>query len=191
ILVVMCAVLCQFEEQTQAQAQEQTNRQTVAQADTIKFAVTSLVEPSSTVEPSVSPEPYVVQEQPTSSAVPLEPRLQDALKSACDESGVPYTLMLGVMEVETNFQNIVGDDGESAGYLQVQEKWHRERMERLGVTDLTEPVGNFRVACDFMGELLLQYGTTDALTFYNSGHAGESGYSRKVIAAMERWDAAI
>lgn len=114
--------------------------------------------------------------------VPLSYEDQDFLHTACQESGVPYALALAVIERETQFQNLVGDDGASLGYMQVQERWHWDRMERLGVTDLMNPFGNFRVGCDFLAELLEKYPTQEALTAYNSGSPGYNQYSYDVMA---------
>ena len=38
--------------------------------------------------------------------------------------------------------------------MQVSGMWHEDRMERLGVTDLTEIRGNMTVAVDFLSELV-------------------------------------
>lgn len=119
--------------------------------------------------------------------VPLSYEDQDFLHTACQESGVPYALALAVIERETQFQNLVGDDGASLGYMQVQERWHWDRMERLGVTDLMNPFGNFRVGCDFLAELLEKYPTQEALTSYNSGSPGYNQYSYDVMANYEKW----
>lgn len=119
--------------------------------------------------------------------VPLSYEDQDFLHTACQESGVPYALSLAVIERETQFQNLVGDDGASLGYMQVQERWHWDRMERLGVTDLMNPFGNFRVGCDFLAELLEKYPTQEALTAYNSGSPGYNQYSYDVMANYEKW----
>lgn len=119
--------------------------------------------------------------------VPLSYEEQDFLHTACQESGVPYALALAVIERETQFQNLVGDDGASLGYMQVQERWHWDRMERLGVTDLMNPFGNFRVGCDFLAELLEKYPTQEALTAYNSGSPGYNQYSYDVMANYEKW----
>jgi len=67
--------------------------------------------------------------------VPLTYDEQDFLHTACQESGVPYALALAVIEKETGFRNVIGDDGASCGFMQVQERWHWDRMERLGGTD--------------------------------------------------------
>ena len=119
--------------------------------------------------------------------VPLSYEDQDFLHTACQESGVPYALALAVIDRETQFQNLVGDDGASLGYMQVQERWHWDRMERLGVTDLMNPFGNFRVGCDFLAELLEKYPTQEALTAYNSGSPGYNQYSYDVMANYEKW----
>ena len=119
--------------------------------------------------------------------VPLSFTEQDFLHTACEEVGVPYALALAVIEKESGFENIVGDDGESSGDMQVQEKWHRNRMERLGVTDLMDPFTNFRVGCDYLAELLDKYPTEEALTAYNSGLPGKNRYSKAVMRGCEKW----
>jgi len=118
--------------------------------------------------------------------IPLTYELQDLLHTAAQEADIPYELALAVIKQETDFRNIVGDDGASAGYMQIQARWHADRMDKLGVNDLMDPAGNFRVGCSFLAELIERYGNIeDALTYYNSGHAGQSEYSRSVIGYME------
>lgn len=58
-----------------------------------------------------------------SDQVPLSYEEQDKLQTACRKFGVPYPLAL--IERESGFRNVVGDDEESVGYMQVQEKWYR------------------------------------------------------------------
>lgn len=117
--------------------------------------------------------------------VPLDGDTQALLHAACDESGVPYALALAVIAQETGFRNVTGDDGASCGYMQIQEQWHRDRMERLGVTDLMDPFGNFRVGCDYLAELMDRYSLEEALTAYNSGRPGKSRYASAVLETME------
>ena len=115
---------------------------------------------------------------------PLDYQLQVDLYGACKEFQVEYELALAVIEQETGFRILMGDGGESAGYMQVQEKWHRERMTLLGVDDLTEPDGNFRVGCHFLRECIDKYGLDRGLGFYNSGKAVVTSYSRSVLEKM-------
>ena len=119
--------------------------------------------------------------------VPLDGDTQALLRAACEETSIPYELALAVIRQETEFRNVVGDDGCSVGYMQVQRRWHEDRMARLGVTDLTDPYGNFRVGCDYLAELLGKYPLEEALTAYNSGKPGKSAYASNVLAYMEAY----
>ncbi len=122
--------------------------------------------------------------------IPLTCEEQKWLQAACKEFDVPYALALGLIEKETHFRNVTGDDGASAGYMQIQRKWHRDRMERLGVTDLLDPEGNFRVGLDFLSELYRKYHDwTIALTVYNMGHnpGYVTNYANAVMENHARW----
>lgn len=122
--------------------------------------------------------------------IPLTQEEQEWLQNACEEFDVPYALALGLIEKETIFQNIVGDDGASTGYMQIQQKWHWDRMERLSVTDLLEPNGNFRVGCDFLSELYGKYNDWSvALTVYNMGHypGFVTNYAKEVMENYAHW----
>lgn len=120
--------------------------------------------------------PYIFEE------IPFDPPLQEMVWEACEESGCPYELALAVIWKETGFSNDVGDGGDSVGYMQIQPQWHYDRMALLGVSDLSDPLSNFRVGCNFIEELIELYGNeTDALTYYNSGSPGYSEYADEVL----------
>ena len=143
-------------------------------------------------EPEEEPENEYIEEALYASGyfredVPLDGDTQALLRAACEETGIPYELALAVIRQETEFQNVVGDDGHSVGYMQVQRRWHEDRMARLGVTDLTDPYGNFRVGCDYLSELLGKYPPEEALTAYNSGKPGRSAYASRVLGYMEEY----
>ena len=58
----------------------------------------------------------------------------------CKQYGVRYDLVIALIEKESGYRfDKVGDDGHSIGYMQIYEECHRDRMERLNVTDLTNP----------------------------------------------------
>ena len=115
----------------------------------------------------------------------LDYEIQMLLYGACLEMGVDYQLALAVVEQETQCRNLMGDGGESAGYMQVQEKWHKDRMALLGVSDLRDPEGNFRVGCHFLRECIDKYGLEKGLGYYNSGKAAATDYSREVLGRMQ------
>lgn len=117
--------------------------------------------------------------------ISLEYELQELLWAACEETGCPYELALAVIFRESTYRNVNGDNGNSIGYMQVQPRWHQERMEKLGVTDLSDPLSNFRVGCDLLAELIEKYDSVEsALTCYNTGSPGTSGYANRVLSYM-------
>lgn len=120
--------------------------------------------------------------------VPLTYELQDYLHSAADEFGVGYELMLGLIERETQFNNISGDGGDSQGFCQIQKRWWQGLMDEIGADDLNDPQDNFRTAAAILAQLTAHYGTVeDALTAYNSGRPGASKYSAAVLEMAEKW----
>lgn len=153
--------------------------------------IVEFAQPPAENEPKAKP---VVEQSHYCDSIPLTYEEQDWLRAACEEFNVPYALALGLIEKETEFRNIVGDDGASTGYMQIQQKWHWDRMERLGVTDLLDPQGNFRVGCDFLDEL---YGKSNdwsvSLTVYNIGHdpGFVTDYAEDVMENYARWQEII
>lgn len=82
------------------------------------------------------------------------------------------------------------------GLMQINPKWHKERMERLGVTDLYNPYENVLTGCDYLAELFGKYQDIYAvLMAYNEGEYGGaveraydgdwSNYAKKIVARSE------
>ena len=121
--------------------------------------------------------------------IPMSYELQAMLYGACLEFEVPYELALAVVEQETNFQNVTGDDGASVGFMQIQERWWSGLMEEIGARDLTDPEDNFRTGCAIIRKLMDKHGSVeDALTAYNRGKPGQSKYSRDVMERMQKYE---
>lgn len=76
-----------------------------------------------------------------------------------------------------------GDNGNSIGLMQIQERWHKERLTRLGITNLYDPEQNVTVGCDILSELLNKYGNyEDALSVYNSGSTEDGkAYAERIL----------
>lgn len=132
----------------------------------------------------------LIEEDYFNEQIPLNRDEQELLWDACEEFGVPYALALGLIETETNFRNITGDNGNSSGYMQIQRRFHGDRMDRLGVTDLMDPGGNFRVGLDFLTEQYNKYGDWGiALTVYNNGsYPGYiTNYANVVLTRYANW----
>lgn len=128
----------------------------------------------------------------------LPEKMQIYTRCLCKQYDVPYALVLAMIEYESGYVfDAVGDDGNSIGYMQVYEKWHIDRMERLGVNDLKNPYHNVYVGIDFLSYLLKKYGTVqDALAAYNYGEKGARehlwnkgiyvySYNRKIMQRMK------
>lgn len=72
--------------------------------------------------------------------------VQAYLWCLCEERGINYYVVVALIERESRYQwDATGDNGNSKGYMQIYENWHKERMEAEGVTDLYDPYGNIRV----------------------------------------------
>lgn len=102
-------------------------------------------------------------------------------------------LLISMIERESNGRKDVSNSAGDSGLLQVNPKWHRDRMERLGVTDLYDPYSNILVAADYLAELLEQNGDMYlALMKYNMVHDTaermykNGKYSEYAIAVSER-----
>jgi hypothetical protein len=100
--------------------------------------------------------------------------------------------MVALIDRETKFRNVIGDNGNSYGYCQIQPKWWYDLMLEIGATDLNVPKDNFRTACAIMSGLTKTYKSTEgALVAYNTGsYKGKStAYSREIMANAERYRA--
>lgn len=86
--------------------------------------------------------------------VPLSHELQNYIFAECEKHNIAPAIVVSMIEQESNYDSsIIGDDGESTGLLQIQKKWHEERMDRLGCTDLLDAFQNVTVAIDYLAEL--------------------------------------
>lgn len=112
--------------------------------------------------------------EPTIYDVPLSDDLQLYIANLCEEHHIEPEIVIGLIERESTFNaDAVGDNGNSLGLMQIQPKWHKERMERLGCDDLLDPFQNVTVGVDILSELIDGYGDTErALMVYNAGASG-------------------
>ena len=125
--------------------------------------------------------------------------VQVYLWSLCREKGIDYYMVVAMIERESGYRyDASGDSGKSIGYLQIGERWHKDRMEAENVTDLNDPYGNIRVGLSFLKELSDRYGNSGVncvLMAYNMGESGakkcwnngiySSEYSREILARAE------
>lgn len=131
--------------------------------------------------------------------VPLEADLQAYIIDICNDYGIDAAVVFAMMDVESDYDIYAsGDSGKAYGLMQVQPRWHGERMARLECWDLYDPVQCVTVAVDYLAELLDDYDgdMSKALVAYNNGPGGalehyfsrgvyESDYSRKVLTTAQ------
>lgn len=103
--------------------------------------------------------------------VPLEEDLQLFIIQSCEEHHIDPSIIIAMIERESSYRaSVIGDDGQAFGLMQVWPKWHQDRMDKLGVTDILDPLQNVTVGMDYLFELLDRgKGLAWALAAYNQG----------------------
>ena len=106
----------------------------------------------------------------------------------CEQDGVSYPMVLALIERESKYKyDAIGDDGSSKGYMQVYQKYHQDRMDRLGCDDLLNPYQNIRVGIDFLAELTEKYEDERlVLMYYNRGGRNKYG-----TGALDLWEKGV
>lgn len=136
--------------------------------------------PVQTVQPASATEQVPLYD------VPLSADLQKHIKGLCDDYGVDMPLVLAIIGQESNYNaDVVGDNGNSIGLMQIQPQHHQQRMDKLGVVDLTDPYQNVTVGIDLLAELMSENkGTEWAVTAYNAG-ASTADYNNAIGTRTE------
>ena len=101
---------------------------------------------------------------------------------------------MAMIEAESS-GNPDATNGNCKGLMQVSEKWHTDRMNRLGVSNIYDPYGNILVATDYLFELFEKYGDVglvldvyngNSKAMYNSENGILSDYANKILARSEQ-----
>ena len=94
-------------------------------------------------------------------------------------------LIQAIIERESSYDPYA-KNGNCIGLMQVSEKWHTDRMEELGVTDLYDPYSNILVGTDYLAELFneaIESGRGDDLYYVLMR------YNLKISTANRLWEA--
>lgn len=107
----------------------------------------------------------------------------------------PELIQAQIFYESSNRRDVISRWGD-VGYMQVNPKWQVERMENLGVIDLTDGYGNILVGCNLLYELFQKYGEVElVLMAYNEGEeaavrkydSGQvSDYARNIMELSEK-----
>ena len=120
-----------------------------------------------------------------------EPALPAQILEVEKEFSVEKTLILSMIYQESRCKaDALGSSGDT-GLMQVIPKWHQDRIDRLGVTDLFDPLSNMRVGASLLSHLGVNSNPTDALFVYNGGYARPSvsyAYANEVLDRKAKYD---
>ena len=158
---------------------------------------TERVEPESETQPETTIEtvPAIVVNTPALTywnEIPLDAEVQDHIITMCAERGIDPAVIFAMIAHESTYRaDVIGDRGNSYGLMQIQPRWHQARMDKLGVTDLLDPIQNVTVGIDYLDELIDDYyggDLTKALVAYNQGHyrGTVTAYAKTVLNEAER-----
>ena len=131
----------------------------------------------------------------------LDAEMQQWIIKYCTEKKISPALVIAIIEVESDGDaKRIGDNGAAFGLMQIQTRWHRDRMKKLGVADLTNPKQNVQVGVDYLVELFdINPETQWVLDAFNGGQAYadklqekkiDTDYSQKILkraAELERY----
>ena len=132
----------------------------------------------------------------------LDATTQWAIYDVCDRDNQLFCTVMAIAWKESLYQtDTIGDSGDSIGMMQINTRWNTDRMERLGVTNLTDPVQSSMVAVDLLRELAETFdsGISDTTTLmaYNMGPTGarraidagtyETAYTQEVTAMFQTY----
>lgn len=135
---------------------------------------------------------YEIPEEYIENGGSFPKKVQKYLWRQCKKRKVDYYIVVALIERESGYKiNASGDNGNSKGYMQIWESWHRDRMQAEGVTNLYNPYENIRVGLNLLQELM--DGDTDLddmeyhyiLMCYNAGTSRANEYIREGVYSSE------
>lgn len=120
--------------------------------------------------------------------------IEREVEKYAEEYDIPAELILAMVETESTFNPEATSTSGCIGLMQIDPRWHEDRMDKYAVEDLYDISDNLRIGCDYMAELLDKYDVKTALMVYNEGWNGAarskqgitSGYAKKIMARAEQ-----
>lgn len=89
-------------------------------------------------------------------AAERQEELEEYIEAICEPRNICPELIEATIERESRWDP-KAVNGDCIGLMQISERWHGDRMERLGATDLFDPYDNILVGVDYMAELFERY----------------------------------
>lgn len=137
-------------------------------------------------------EPHT-EAEPTLYDIPLSDDLQIYITDLCEEANISPLLVFAIIEQESHYNaDVIGDNCNSYGLMQIQAKWQQERMNKLGCTDLLNPYENVKIGIDILTELFSE--NSDwywVLMAYNGGCSYANNRIEQGILTSDYADAVL
>lgn len=96
--------------------------------------------------------------------------------------GISPELLQALIETES-CGNPKAINGGCKGLCQIYERYHHDRMEKLGVYDIYDEQSNVLIAADYLAELFKEYGDVClALDIYNGNSNAEYNFEWGIIS---------
>lgn len=137
----------------------------------------------------------------TVNAKPQDTYLSEEIQEYCVEIGKEYgicpELLMAIIERESMGKEDAENNG-CIGLMQINEKWHKDRMKNLMLDDLYDSYSNILIGADYLMELAVEYediglvlmkynGFSKAEEYYEQGKL--SNYAEEILersAEIER-----
>lgn len=108
---------------------------------------------------------------------PLSDEFQEYIYNLCGEYSISYAFVISVIWRESMFDPNA-KNGNCKGLMQINEPMHKDRMEKLGVTDLYNTYENVKTGIDYLSYLFNKYQDCHVvLMAYNGGES----YAKRLI----------
>lgn len=116
----------------------------------------------------------LVQEKPQFKSydfIPLDEEIQVQINGMCEQHNISFDVVMALIKTETEFEWIVGDEGCSVGYMQIQPEWWSAYAEENHL-NIYEPLDNIHLGIMILVDAVEQNDgdLNRALKQYNSGN---------------------
>ena len=123
--------------------------------------------------------------------------ISDEIIGYCEDVGQEYCIAPELLEsiiITESMGNADAENDGCIGLMQINEKYHKDRMKHLMVTDLYDPYSNILVGADYLMELADKYGDVALvlMVFHGEKDALEkneqgiiSNYAKEILERSE------
>lgn len=110
--------------------------------------------------------------------ISIQQQYGEYITKAAERYHICPELIEAMIEQESGGEPSAVNTGGDTGLMQINPRWHYDRMDKLNVTDLKDPQGNIMVAADYLSELFGEYGDLPMVLMVYNG----------VSDAQARWE---